>query len=248
MTAESVTVPILRGIPTGSSENDHFLRRKLENLRLARRWHKYPLWRYAKPNDPFFGVPRLIGRPEGTNPMDFLRGFMAIADMNEEKLSNCRVRTLARNRIDKKSGRWFRKDPGESTLPRWVRKQEVRQVYALTSTLRSLTKHFKIRSEFAKNVLESYNLGFLERLAKDFRSGITISELAERHGVTEKKISSWLRSHGVAVTRGRRRPLRDQAAMAQAYAATGSINQVRREFGLSWSTTRKILLEEGVQL
>ncbi len=88
----------------------------------------------------------------------------------------------------------------------------------------------------------------IDRLADDFLSGVTIPQLSEKHGVTEHKLSTWLHSHGVPVTRGRRRPLRDKAAMVRLFAETGSINQVRREFQLSWSTARKILLDEGVDL
>jgi len=248
MMSKNFTVPSLWGIPRGMTPIDCELHRQEEKSRLKERPHTYPSRPKVVRKDPYAGVPRLKYWPEEAGFQKWFKGVRLIAEKNESTVSNGRVRSLSRNRIDKNSGRWIRRVPQERSRARWVHPQEVKKVYAKGRTLSSLVNHFQIKPEFAKSVLEAYGFGFLDEIASDFVNGMTLRDLAEKHCVTEEKVSGWLKSHGVSVTRGRRRPLRDKQAMLRLYAATGSINRVRHEFDLSWATARKILLEEGAEL
>lgn len=158
------------------------------------------------------------------------------------------------HRLDWRRGLWIRTERGFDWENReWKSHRfeyttsDICEIYNASRTLGDFCTFFYIRPHQAKPVLDFARAGFIEQLAAEYRSSMSLFELSERHGASETLLGKWLRQHGVRVRPGRRRPElkpREVHAASEKYHST---NGVARHFGIAWQTAQKILDETEVR-
>ncbi|UUV05527.1 hypothetical protein [Ruegeria sp. YS9] len=158
----------------------------------------------------------------------------------EELASQASRRFSERNKIHPKLKKWTRSGSAVSHA-------EVRGAWKAHNTLREFAKHFAIRTPFAARVLDTYDLSFSETLAQRFRSGELLPNIANEQGISQKLLVKIIQATGTKVSKGRRRPVYDEAKIALRYAEVKSVRRIQIEFGMSWATADKIVREMGLK-
>ncbi|NOC46111.1 hypothetical protein [Ruegeria sp. HKCCD7559] len=158
----------------------------------------------------------------------------------EHMPSQASRRSSQRNEIHAKLKKWVRSG-------RVVSHADVYRAWKVHSTLREFAKHFSIRTPFAARVLDTYGICFSETLAQRFRLGELLPDLANEQGISQKLLVKIIQVTGTTVSKGRRRPMYDEAKVALRYAEVKSVRRIQIEFGMSWATADKIVREIGLK-